>query len=83
MQLQTETELFARLAELRWHPDSVEEIRAVAAGSDLLTMRGRHRIESFIVKPGTRISQAVGMIRNRKGNSRLRFYVTSRANNRM
>lgn len=78
---QTETELFRLTAN--WHPHSIDEVRKLAACSDLITLRGKNIIEGYEIKPGMTIGRAMVMIRHRKGNSRLRFFVTTRANNRL
>ena len=83
MALGTLPDLFARLKELAWHPDSIEEARQAAADCDLFLLRGRHKLETFTIKPGLPIGRAASMIRGRKGNSRVRLYVTPRANNRI
>ena len=75
--------LLSRLQTLAWCPESIEEVRQAEMACDLLLLRGRHTIELFTVKAGMTIHRAAMMIRARKGNSRVRLYVTLRANNRL
>jgi len=76
-------QLLAELESLKWCPSSIAEVCQSAGNCDLLLLRGRHHVESFSVKPGMTLKRAACMIRSRKGNSRVRLYVTPRANNRL
>lgn len=81
--LGTMPDLFARLSHLNWHNDSLQRARNAVADCDLVLLRGKFTLETFTIKPGLAISRAASMIWARKGNSRVRLYVTPRANDRL
>lgn len=81
--LLTMCDLLADLQELNWCPDSIEEVRQKAEHTDILLLRGKYHVESFVIKQGMPLNRAATMIRGHKGNSRVRLYVTLRANSRI